>query len=53
MCHLYSTTIESPCFTVEKNGTGYEVRNYMADEVGGAVSFVGSLSLRLRLLLTC
>lgn len=33
MCHLYSTTIESPCFTLEKNATNYQIRQYHAGEV--------------------
>ncbi|KAM3575170.1 hypothetical protein VYU27_002867 [Nannochloropsis oceanica] len=33
VCHLYSTTIESPCFTTVKNTSAYEVRKYGGDEM--------------------
>ena len=28
VCHLYSNTIESPCFTVVKEGSDYQIREY-------------------------
>jgi hypothetical protein len=28
VCHLYSNTIESPCFQSQKNGTDYSIRYY-------------------------
>ncbi|TFJ86923.1 hypothetical protein NSK_002011 [Nannochloropsis salina CCMP1776] len=33
VCHLYSSTIESPCFTLLRNESGYEVREYRGEEM--------------------
>lgn len=33
VCHLYSNTIESPCFTTVKNASTYEVRRYGGEEM--------------------
>lgn len=53
MCHLYSATIESPCFTLERNATSYELRQYHADEVCVVVWGVGGCGLVISIFVRC
>lgn len=44
MCHLYSNTIESPCFEMQKNTSDYAVRLYGSPKAEvSAQKDVGSL----------
>jgi hypothetical protein len=55
ICHLYSNTIESPCFSIEKNASTYQIRQYQGGEVrrkafGTKSKFDGMLGLSPRAL---